>query len=114
MRKPASLIGMCLAFAACTSESHFPPIGGGGSDPAFVESRVDQLRPKMTLQDVGGIIGMPIANYDDPAEAGHVCFSHRYGSSAEPKYIHSVFLGGNLQSATDDHDTICGPADFSG
>lgn len=113
MRRLLAPALICTALAACDERSDFIPIslpGGAGDAPA--ESRADELTRGMTLGQAGGVIGMPIANYDDPLQIGHVCFSHIYGSNTEPLYIHTEFLGGHLVAATDGHKEPCGPGDI--
>ncbi len=103
-----------LALSACASSDFIPISTPGTSAVAAIPttSRASELTRGMTMSQVGAIIGMPIASYDDPRQVGHVCFSHLYGSRSAPSYVHTEFLGGNMEAATDGHADQCGPANF--
>lgn len=114
MKRTLILAAPLALLAACSGPSQFIPLGLPNQERAQIQtqSRLSQLRPGMTQRDVSQVAGLALGSVDDPATVGRVCFSHPYGDPARPLFIHAIYLGGHLQSATDGHPEMCSLASF--
>lgn len=102
-----------LLLSACIGRSTFPGISSNPSPSLQPQpSRVNELATGMTLAEASRIVGPAVQSFDNPSSVGHVCFAHPYQGSNGQLFVHTIYLGGNLVSASDGHADICGVRDF--
>jgi hypothetical protein len=108
------LVVLCfLLLSACIGRSTFPALSSGINPSVQPQpSRVGELLTGMTLADASRVVGPAVQSFDNPSSIGHVCFSHPYQGTDGKLFIHTIYLGGNMVSASDGHNNSCGPSDF--